>query len=266
MLLILVPVFGFLMLRPSARAPQAVAIPSPAPTSLPTPAPAPASPSVLGRTELIEAAARAASAFAAGQPAPPENIRLAGQRFALRLPFGCGGPVSDENELGPAGWFYDAETQTLRAQVTPEVWSETPWAVAGSGGRPFESAEGFWIARPWSPSDDCPARRSDGAPGQQASPQTLGIARFFEPGAPRAERRNGAAYQLSKNVTPANAPGPSGLRLLIEGRLSVDPSRQPVGCWSATSENRPVCVFNARFDRIAITNPSGETVFAEWKN
>lgn len=267
LLVLALPLLGYFLIRseaPATKPEPVVRSPAPQPTARATPAP-PVRPSAMRRVELLEAAREASGAYAARLPAPPDNIALAGRRFVLSLPFGCAGPAQDAEQLEPAGWHYDPETQTLRAQVTPEVWTESPWALAASG-QPFEAAEGFWIARPWSPSDACPARPAVSSPDQAAPPQTLGIARFFEPGSSRAARRNGEPYRFSKKVAPEQAPGAQGLRLLIEGRLSVDPSRQPIGCWAANPNVRPVCVFNARFDRVAITDASGETVFSEWRD
>ena len=267
LLVLALPLLGYLMIRseqPTVKSEPIARSPAPQPTAQATPA-LPVRPSVLERAELMNAAQKARGAYAAQLPAPSDNVALAGRRFVLRLPFGCAGPAPDSEELGLNGWHYDPETQTLRAQVTPEVWTESPWAVAASG-QAFEAADGFWIARPWSPSDACPGRPASSSADQAAPPQTLGIARFFEPGSSRAARRNGKAYRFSKKVAPEQAPGDQGLRLLIEGRLSVDPSRQPIGCWAADPEVRPICVFNARFDRVAITDPSGEIVFSEWKD
>jgi len=267
LLILALPVLGYWLIRteaPPVEPGPVVTSPAPLPTVRPTPA-QPPRPSALGRLDLIEAARKASGAYAAELAAPAENVALAGRRFILRLPFGCAGAAQRAEELGPAGWHYDPETQTLRAQVTPEVWTESPWATAASG-QPFEAAEGFWIARPWSPSDACPARPALSSAAHVAPPETVGVARFFEPGSSRAWRRNGEAYRFSKKVAPEQAPGAEGLRLLIEGRLSVDPARQPVGCWAPSSEVRPSCVFNARFDRVAITSASGDVVFAEWRD
>lgn len=267
LLLLALPSLGYLLIR--SEAPTEVtnpAVRTPAPQSALPPKPAePVRPTILGRAELIAAAAEAAAAYAAQRSPSANNIALAGRRFVLRLPFGCDRPAEDTKELGTAGWHYDAETQTLRAQVTPEVWTDTPWARAASS-QTFEAAEGFWISRPWSTAETCPALPIAASPDQGAAPQTLGIVRFFEPDSSRAARRNGQPYRVSKKVVPEQAPGGDGLRLLIEGRLSVDPSRQPIGCWSANPDARPICVLNASFDRIAITDASGQTVYSEWRD
>lgn len=267
LLLLALPSLGYLLIRseaPTEVSDPAVRTPAPQPALPPKPA-EPVRPTILGRADLIAAAGKAAAAYAAQRTPSAENIALAGRRFVLRLPLGCGGPAEDAKELGSAGWHYDAETQTLRAQVAPEVWTDTPWARAASS-QPFEAAEGFWITRPWARVETCPALPVVASPDQAAAPQTLGIARFFEPGSSRAAQRDGEPYRVSKKVVPEQAPGPGGLRLLVEGRLSVDPSRQPIGCWSANPDTRPVCVFNASFDRIAITDASGQTVYSEWRD
>lgn len=269
LLLLLVPLLGYFAIRPQPAAqPEPVAnapTPTPSPPAPPAPPAKPSPPSVLGRADLIEAAQKAASAFSSGEASPPENLALAGRRFALRLPFGCSGPSPTAEQLAAAGWHYDSETQTLRARVEPQVWTDAPWARAAATGE-FEAAEGFWITRPWASSDSCPANRPVEAAQPVVSPETLGIARFFEPGSRRSARRNGEAYMFSKKIPDEQFPGAGGLRLLIEGRLSVDPSRQPLGCWAAGPDQRPICVFNARFDRVAITDGSGNRVFAEWKD
>lgn len=267
LLVLALPLLGYHLIKfeaPTKKADPSVGSPAPRP-ALPSAPAEPVRPSILGRAELIAAATEAAAAYAAQRSPSAEDVALAGRRFVLRLPFGCGGPAEDAKELGSVGWHYDAEAQTLRAQVTPEVWTDAPWAQAASA-QPFEAAEGFWIARPWSTAETCPAPPVVALPDQAASAQTLGIARFFEPDSSRAARRNGEPYRVSKKIPPEQAPGSQGLRLIVEGRLSVDPSRQPIGCWSGSLDARPICVFNASFDRIAITDASGQTVYSEWRD
>lgn len=264
LLLLAIPLLTFILIRRDA-APQ-----EPQPASEVTekpiaPASPPAAPQMVGRAELVAAAVRAASIFGSTEPSPPENIKLAGQRFTLSLPFGCSGPTPTEAELPRNGWSYDAKTETLRGQVSPEVWTDAPWAAAASAEEPFEEAEGFWIARPWSNLEGCPpAYEKAGA--SLPSPQTVAIARFLNPGSKRSAKRSGEAYRFSKKVAPDKVPGAAGLRLVIEGRLSADPSKQPLGCWSDSPDVRPICVFNARFDRVAIVDGASKTVFAEWND
>lgn len=68
--------------------------------------------SPLSRADLLDAAARAASAYAAGEPPPSENLALAGRSFILRLPFGCTGPVE-------AGQYLETLVGSMTARRTP---------------------------------------------------------------------------------------------------------------------------------------------------
>jgi hypothetical protein len=274
-LLVSVPAVAFLVLEPAAEPPAPVPAPEVSPTLRRTAPPVlPQPQAALGRAELIEAAARAASAFAAGAPVPAANVALAGRRFVLRLPFGCAGPspqpAGDDGGNGAeeprAGWSYDAESQTLRALVTPETWTSAPWISSHARNQRFEAVEGFWINRPWVRAETCPAAAIDTQDAAEPSRQTLAIAQFFEPGSKRAARRNGQPYRVSTKVAPEDAPGDQGLRLAIEGRLSVDPSTQPIDCWASSADQRPVCVIRARFSHVAITGPTGDTVYAEWRD
>ena len=249
------------------------------------PAPAPA----LTRADLIEAAARAADAFALGRPPPAENSELVGRRFTLRLPFGCSGPTSDDGEAS-ASWSYDPEEETLRARVRSEVWTDADFMRAIAGGAEFEAAEGFWISRPWIRVGDCPRRSTESAeretadPGEASPPpeepersrddagnpetaparETLGLVELFEPGSRRAARRNGRPYEMVRKAAPGEIDLDRGLRLVVEGRLAALVHDQPIACRAARPEERPLCLVGARLDRVAITDASGRQVLAEW--
>lgn len=244
--------------RAAPAAPQA----KPAPAA-PVKPPVLATPPALGRADLIAAAERAAAAFALGRPAPAENVALAGRRFELLLPFGCGGAADSAEEIGDFGWFYDGARGTLRAQATPQIWTEAPWAAALAGSREVEAIEGFWIRRPWIRDAACPVP-ADEADGPTLPNETVGIARLFEPDSRRATRRNGEPYRLTAKMSAEELPGADGLRLVIEGRLAADPARQPVACWSAGPDRRPICILIARIERVAITRSDGVTTLAEW--
>lgn len=225
------------------------------PVLAPTPA--------LDRAQLIAAAERAAAAFALGRPAPDENVALAGRRFILSLPFGCGGPAASADEIGEFGWFYDEERGTLRAQATPQIWTEAPWATALAGTGEVEAIEGFWIRRPWIRDAACPARTSEA--GDPMLPnETVGIARLFAPDSRRATRRNGDPYRLTVKTAAEEAPDARGLRLVVEGRLAADPARQPVACWPRGPDQRPICILIGQFERVAVEMPEGGKALAEW--
>ena len=272
-------VAGIVITRPVDETPTTQA-PKATPTAAPiVPAIVPRPLLPLTRADLIDAAAQAASRFASGEPAPASD--LPGRRFVLNLPFGCSGPAPDLKKAA-TGWSYDAEDGTLRAKVTPEVWTEAPVLKTIAAGVAFEAAEGFWIERPWQRSETCPAKAAGPEPSPSPTPTasplptstaplsparpTLGLVELFEPGAKREERRNGRAYQAVKTVEPGALPLDRGLRLVVEGRLIALANGQAIGCSSPSPDQRPTCMINVRFDRIAITGPTGEHMLAEWKS
>ena len=246
----------------------------------------PAAPPPLTRADLIDAAAGAADAHALGRPAPPENPELVGRRFTFRIPFGCGGPASEDSQAW-ARWSYEPEQGTLRASVRPEVWTDAEFVRAAARGVEFEAAEGFWIPRPWIRVGECPrppapaaqqqpaepSNRSAPAPEPEQAPpvtgasaETLAIVELFEPGSRRAARRGGRAYELVAKLAPGEIDLAQGLRLLIEGRLSALPGGQPIACHGAATERRPLCLISANVERIAVTDASGQRVLAEWSD
>ena len=266
-------VAGVLITRPAPEpAPRPVATPTPTPIIPAIPQPLPP----LSRGDLIDAANLAASSFASGEQRPASD--LPGRRFALSMPFGCAGPAADLKNV-PTGWSYDADEGALRAKVTPEVWTEAPVLKAIAAGATFEAAEGFWIERPWQRTEACPAKVVAPQPGPIGTPapeleptaspparQTLGLVELFEPGTKREDRRNGRPYQAVKGIESGELPLDRGLRLVVEGRLVALANGHAIGCWSPSPDLRPVCMINVRFDRIAITGPTGEHVLAEWKS
>jgi hypothetical protein len=244
-------------------------------------------PPSLTRADLIDAAARAADAYATGSPSPGEIAALAGRRFTLHLPFGCGGPAEDSE--APAQWTYNAEAGTLRAKVTPEVWTDDAF-VRSIAGETFEAAEGFWISRPWIRRGDCP-RIEPGSAGPQAesaeggnsaaveaepeSPsadasappalvETLALIELFRPETRRASRRNGQPYELVRKLALAEIDLQRGLRLVVDGRLAELREGQSIACGGNGNERPPLCLIGAQIDRIAITDASGEHILAEW--
>lgn len=218
--------------------------PDPAPPAIPQPLLA------LDRSAMIDAAELAASAFAAGRPEDEALAEIAGRRFRLVMPFGCGGPDETEGAL-VNGWRFDPDSATLRVVVSPAVFD------AQSSVPP---REGFWIAAPWLRDPVCPALPA--AP-DAAESETLAIVRSIDASAPRRGREAGAPYRLSVRIDPAAAPGAGGLRLVLEGRFEAD-SPGPIACTAPSAQARPTCIFTARFDRIAITDPDGAVTYGEW--
>src|SRR5690606_24268307 len=103
-----------------AEAPAAVAPPAtPTPT---TPALSPA----LDRAGLLAAAARAASAYAAGDPATATPDPLVRRAFDISLAFGCAGAAPAPAEGvgdGLARWSWGPDRQTIRLALTPGDWT-----------------------------------------------------------------------------------------------------------------------------------------------
>jgi hypothetical protein len=237
------------------------------PVTPPTPEPpvatrpiVPQPPQPLSRGELIRAVAQAVDNYAADKPLNVEL--LAGRRFTINLPFGCGGPAEDLAEV-QSGWTYDAETGALRVKVEPQDWTEAPFIAATAGGTTVEAAEGFWIERPWTAAESCPPRAA--ASAEPPTPrETLALVQMFEPGTKRADRRSGRAYQAVETVEPGEIALDQGLRLRIEGRLVALGDGPPIGCWSDNPNLPPICTVRVRFDRIAITDASGTRTLADW--
>jgi hypothetical protein len=222
--------------------------------------PAPAAPprltaDRLGRSELLAAADKAASAVAAGAPYPAEVTALAGRNFMVKLPFGCGGP----SDMAPVRYTFDAQTSTLRFTAQPQVWTESPWAKALLASGKAEAVEGFWIQRPWLRTESCPAL-SQGAPA--ASPETVGLAQIFEVAGSRIPRRGVRAYESTVRLRPGQELMPGGLRLVLSGRIgSAD--GQPIRCRQEGADTRPTCLIIVELDRVAFEDLRGQ-VFAEW--
>lgn len=239
-----------------------VDIPPPPPPEAPVrpqmPEPAAVPDVLLQRADLIRLASGAADAAAGG---PAVSDQMAGRRFVIRIPFGCAGP--SENSETPLGWSYDAEEQRLRVRVTPQQWIEMPWVAGRLEGREVESVEGFWMPRPWTRSEACPAE-PPAESGQRSS--SLGIAQFFGPESSRVGQRRGRALQTVERLSPDELRPGAGFHLLLEGRIAQIPGGgSTVLCHATGAYDRPTCLIAAEFDRVAIENPATQRVLAQWQ-
>lgn len=262
---------GFLLGRgTTAREPvvvaQAPAVTS-APPSPPAPATAPQPLGVLGRSDLIRLAALASDAVATGRAAGAEVGEAAGRRFELRLPFGCGGPASVTSEA-PMRWRYDDGAEALRLNVSPASWSVAEWWPA-SPPRGAATVEGFWIARPWTSSEDCPvAGEASGSTGAQPVTlpgQTLAVGQLFPATVPDEGQRERTAYDAVVRIPRGALDTSRGFRVRISGRIArlADAGtvrcRQPLG-----AEQQPICLVGVITDEIAIENAAGGETLATW--
>ena len=252
---------GFLLGRESAPPPAPKESAAPAlPTPPPPPQPTMTAATVLGRADLLKLANTAADAFAAGQPVPADIASAAGRQFDLVLPFGCSGP--NDPAATAMGWQYDAGTETLRVSATPIRWSEADWRISQSD--EATTATGFWINRPWSSSERCPARTGEAAPNGTAPVtlpgQTLAIATFGED---RALGRDRRAFETVQRVHQFD--GAQGFRLRITGRLARAETGPAVRCVQpAGIDQHPICAIAASIDEVRIELPATGATLATW--
>lgn len=239
---------------------QPVSAPAPAPTPDPSPTSA-----VLGRAEMIELAAAAADAVAAGRRPGPEVAQADGRRFELRLPFGCAGPAG-EGSTASMRWSYDEEGEALRVVVEPATWMAEDWFAAASG---VEAVEGFWIMRPWTTSEACPPG------GQRPVPtgfepvtlpgQTLAVGQVFFAEGARGGRRGDDPYRAVVRVPEEDLDTSQGFRLRLSGRISQARGVGPVSCRQpAGAEQRPICLVSVELDEVAVENPATGETLATW--
>lgn len=217
----------------------------------------------LTRRELIEYAAAAAAAFSDGSDSADQK-KLENRKFALRLPFNCGGLNS------PAKQAYaqkDDRRNTLKLVARPTDWTNSDFRDEWPPDT--ETVEGFWIPRPWRYSDACPAQTQPSAAVSEnaeppIAPPTLGLASAFEKGGSRLLRRDSRAYEFVFNLT-ANDQADEPYFLSLEGRLTQFRNGKPIACSTVDPDHPPVCLYAVQFSRVAFENTSGETL-AEWKN
>lgn len=236
-----------------------------APPSLPAGAPP------LTRADILTAAARAASAYAAGET-PSGSDPLVGRPFAVRMAFGCGGPLTVPptpaaiDGLPRATWGRDHKS--IQLSLTPGDWLDSA-LIAGVGNEAaWETVEGFWAPRPWLAVDGCPAVRRDPLQGSTAVPsaQTVGLAAVFATGSSRLSQRNGRAYRYTVRADgeqPLAAPE-GGYRLVLEGRVVGFPGGRAIRCRAPGPDQRPVCITAVQLDRVAFENATGEAL-GEWR-
>jgi hypothetical protein len=246
----------------SPSADNAAAAPEPreAPPAVQAPKLIPTVEPRLGRAELLDAARRAANAYAEGAPPAPGDLQMAGRQFTLRIPLGCDGSAGPE---GPLSWSYDADEETVRLEAKPDVSFASPQAqaIAGDG---FERVEGFWVPRPWSTSERCPTIRQGQATARPPSPPVIGLAQFFSAQDSRREQRAGRAYQAVEKMEPEEVPTTGAFNLVLSGRLKPLPDGSIVKCHSVSINVRPTCLISAEFDRVSFENPENGAIVATW--
>lgn len=126
------------------------------------------------------------------------------------------------------------------------------------------TATGFWINRPWSSSERCPARIGEAAPSGTAPVtlpgQTLAIATF---GVQGALSPAGRAFETVQRVPRFD--GSQGLSLRITGRLGRADTGPPVHCFQlAGIEQRPICAIAATIEEVRLELPETRATLATW--
>ena len=276
------------------------------PEPAPSPAPATSSPtpkvvidSTLNRAALLAALTEAGSALADGRDRD-RDAGLNGRTVSVRLPFGCGGTAgADDAAAAGLPRLVRNPDGGLTLTVTPE---DLKARISAGGVAPaaetsldqWDAIEGFWIARPWSGADACPAPaiaatapvaapeaskvEADGSkPAKtavEASPpvqilpeRTAGLAAVVEADASRLGRRQGQAYAhvIRGEKGAAATPAPGGYALRLEGRLTTFADGKAVKCVQRDVESRPVCVAALRLDRLAFEDGATGALLSEWR-
>jgi hypothetical protein len=254
------------------------------------PLPVPEAP--LTREDLLVAALRAATNFAAGANDSDLQKGLADKKFEFRIRFGCDGPAAAGQEM-PFGWSYSAKTGALKVRATPGLSPKDP-AVKAIAGEAFEAVEGFWVRRPWMFAAACPkqdeasvkvqdAAAADTMKGKdtsgkaadaagQATPaaggpditsRLVGIAQFFTASGPRTMRRSGRPYEATKKL-PANQAPSGGFDLVLTGRLVALPNGHVIACTHSGSGEQPSCVISVEFGKVSIERADTHEQLAQW--
>lgn len=256
---------GFLLGRATtADVPKA---PAESPAPLLTPAAASAADKrEIRRRDLLSLGASAADATATNRSVEASSGETPRRRFELVLPFGCDGPTLPGSPAGNQ-WRYDEAASVVRLHIAPISWATSEWVRDGRG---VDAIEGFWIERPWSSSETCPAGDLLAA-APDAEPvtlpgQSLGIAQILTRDTPRQLDRDGRAYDAVVRRPAEMSRFAAGLQLRLRGRLAAFPAGGVTRCLQRGGrEQRPVCLIAAAFDEVAVVDPISGDVLASWQ-
>lgn len=255
--------------------PQASSAPKVAIEALPTTTPKALS--ALGRADILAAVAAAADEVAAGNPLPQSNLELANRSFELTMPIACADGVT-----GAWGsWRLDPSSRVLRVSFSRQNWAAEPLFADLANGQPFEAAEGFWVERPWTRSEQCPRpvvsaaapgipekappKIAEAAPRDQAAPDNrLALVQYFSSDAPRTLLRGKRPYAYTAKVPKDAEPTVRAFRVRIEGRITAFGDGQPVHCVNQQTSKPPVCAVAVEFGKITLEDAATDETLADW--
>lgn len=227
----------------------------------------PTSPPPLDRAALLEVVSDAADAVASGTALPQPNMALVGRYFVLRLPFGCGGEMRDnEKQQGWAGWTFNPKNRALRLTARATDLVDAEWVKQLARDISFDAVEGFWIGRSWTRADRCAnggTATSNDMPGERA--QRLAIAQFYSPEGSRTLRRGDRPYSATIRLEEDQSPSAQGYQLQLEGKLSGFADGQPVHCVQQDPAVEPRCLIAVEFERVAFVAPGKDEPLVEWR-
>lgn len=261
----------------SGPAPEASATPEVADDSPSTATAAVKSLSALGRADILAAVAAAADEVSAGKSLPKSNLELANRSFELTMPIAC----EDGATGGWGSWSFDPSTKVLRVNFSRQNWAAVPIFADLANGQPFETAEGFWIERPWTRSEQCPApvgstakpetpekadpETAQAIPPVQAAPDNrLALVEYFSSDAPRKLLRGKRPYAYTAKLPKDTEPAPRAFRVRIEGRITAFGDGQPVHCVNRQTSQPPVCAVAVEFGKTTLVDAATGETLADW--
>jgi hypothetical protein len=230
----------------------------------------------LDRQAILQAVAKAASAAALGHVDRDTQRDLDGDRFEVRIRFGC--PTTQPSvETGPFVVRQDVESRRLEVRASPDLTKAQPW-IAALGGDAIEAVEGFWMRKPWllapgcsvapqAPTSEATEDAGDDTPRMSMEAKwRVGIAQFFGPTDTRTTRRDHRAYETTKTLGEDEPVSSEGYDLILSGRLRELPNGQVIACHVASPELPPECVVSVTFDRVQIQRADTKETLAEWSS
>jgi hypothetical protein len=229
----------------------------------------------LDRAAVLQAVAKAASAAALGQDDKIAQRELDGDRFTVRIRFGCPSPEPSV-ENGPFSVRYDVDGRRLQVRASPDLTEVEPW-IAALGGDTIEAVEGFWMRKPWLLAPGCPV--AEQAPSSITPKSTdggsqpvttagnewrVGIAQFFGATETRTTRRDHRAYEATKTLSEGQPPPAQGFDLILSGRLRELANGRVIACHVASHRAPPECVVSVSYDQVRIERADTQETLAEW--